>query len=180
MKATDTPAQCLAIAKTVESMMETEKLSKSFLQNINKPEISEVDSVHNQKKGFKGPGCKQRRSRRQCGHSGGYKNKCRNCGSTHSPRSVQHMERSASYARRRDISNNTVIVLHKTIVVMAESPGKTCMILIRMKKYFRCKTMIQLMCELCILPLMFIIQLTLTLFLMRYQVIGNFNIFSQM
>ena len=63
MKATDTPAQCLAIAKTVESTMETEKLSKSFLQNINKPGMSEVDSVHNQKKGFKGPGCKQSGSR---------------------------------------------------------------------------------------------------------------------
>ena len=165
-------------------MMKTEKLSKSFLQNINKPEMSEVDSVHNQKKGFKGPGHKQNGSHQLHSHSGGNKNKCRNCGSTQPQRSVQLMERSTSYARRRDISNNNLIVLHKTIhkaiAVMAESLGKTCMILIRMKKYFRCKLMIQFMCELCILPLMFIIQLTLTLFLMRYQVIGNFNIFSQM
>ena len=82
MKATDTLAQCLAIAKTVESKMETKKLSKSFLQNINKPEMSEVDSVHNQKKRFKGPGYKQSGSHQQCSHSGGNKNKCRNSGST--------------------------------------------------------------------------------------------------
>ena len=115
IKATDTLAQCLAIAKTVESMMETEKLSKSFLENINKHEMSKVDSVHNQKKGFKGPGRKQSRSHQQCSHSDGNKNKCRNCGSNHPPKKCQAMERSASYARRRDISNNTVIVLHKTI-----------------------------------------------------------------
>ena len=57
MKATNTPAQCLAIAKTVESTIKTEKLSKSFLQNINKPESTEVDVV-SKKKGFKGPGHK--------------------------------------------------------------------------------------------------------------------------
>ena len=56
----DTPAQCLAIAKTVESTIETEKLSKSFLQNINKLESTEVDVV-SRKKGFKGPGHKQSR-----------------------------------------------------------------------------------------------------------------------
>ena len=66
--------------------MKTEKLSKSFLQNINKPEMSEVDSVHNQKKGFKGPGCKQSGSRQQHSHNGGNKNKCSNCGSTHPPK----------------------------------------------------------------------------------------------
>ena len=59
MKPTDIPAQCLAIAKTVESTMETEKLSKSFLQNINKLDTTEVDAVHKKKKGFKGPDCKQ-------------------------------------------------------------------------------------------------------------------------
>ena len=42
MKATDTPAQCLTIAKTMKSTMETEKLSKSFLQNISKPEMSDI------------------------------------------------------------------------------------------------------------------------------------------
>ena len=60
MKADDTPAQCLAIAKTEESTMETEKLSKNFLQNINKLESTEVDAV-SKKKGFKGPGHKQSR-----------------------------------------------------------------------------------------------------------------------
>ena len=60
MKATDTPAQCLAMAKTVESTIETEKLSKNFLQSINKPESTEVDAV-SKRKGFKGPGCKQSR-----------------------------------------------------------------------------------------------------------------------
>ena len=60
MKDDDTPAQCLAIAKTVESTIETEKLSKNFLQNINKPESTEVDAV-SKKKGFKGPGHKQSR-----------------------------------------------------------------------------------------------------------------------
>ena len=58
MRADSTLAQCLAIAKTVESTMETEKLSKNFLQNINKPESTEVAAVP-KKKGFKGPGHKQ-------------------------------------------------------------------------------------------------------------------------
>ena len=86
MKVIDTPAQCLAIAKTVESTTETEKLSKSFLQNINKPEATKVDAVHKQKKGFKGPGQKQSGGHQQCSHSGDNKNKCRNCGSTHPPK----------------------------------------------------------------------------------------------
>ena len=81
MKATGTPAQCLAIAKTVESTIKTEKLSKSFLQNINKPESTEVDVV-SKKKGFKGPGHKQSRGRQQCSHSKSMTN-CRNCGSVH-------------------------------------------------------------------------------------------------
>ena len=84
MKATDTPAQYLAIAKTVESTMETEKLSKNFLQNINKLESTEVDAVF-KKKGFKGPGHRQSGGWQQCSHSGG-KTKCRNCGSTHPPK----------------------------------------------------------------------------------------------
>ena len=84
MKASNTPAQCLAIAKTVESTIETEKLSKSFLQNINKPESTEVDVV-SKRKGFKGPGCKQSGGWQQCSHSRS-KTKCRNCGSAHSPK----------------------------------------------------------------------------------------------
>ena len=81
MKADDTPAQCLAIAKTVESTIETEKLSKNFLQNINKPESTEVDVV-SKKKGFKGPGCKQSGGPQQHSHSGS-KTKCENCASAH-------------------------------------------------------------------------------------------------
>ena len=84
MKATDTPAQCLAIAKTVESTIKTEKLSKSFLQNINKPESTEVDVV-SKRKGFKGPGHKQSRGWQQCNHNRS-KTKCRNCGSAHPPK----------------------------------------------------------------------------------------------
>ena len=84
MKATDTPAQCLAIAKTVESTIKIEKLSKSFLQNINKPESNEVDAV-SKKKGFKGPGCKQSRGRQQHSHSRSM-SKCRNCGYSHPPK----------------------------------------------------------------------------------------------
>ena len=86
MKATDTPAQCLAIAKTVESTIEMEKLSKSFLLNINKPETAEVDAVHRKKKGFKGLGHRRSGGSRQHSHSDGNKNKCRNCGSTHAPK----------------------------------------------------------------------------------------------
>ena len=84
MKATDTPAQCLAIAKTVESTIKSEKLSKSFLQNINKPESTEVDVV-SKKKGFKGPGHKQSRGWQQSSHSRSM-TKCRNCGSAHPPK----------------------------------------------------------------------------------------------
>ena len=84
MKATDTPAQCLAIAKTVESTIKAEKLSKSFLQNINKPQSTEVDVV-SKKKGFKGPGPKQSRGRQQCSHSRSM-TKCGNCGSVHPPK----------------------------------------------------------------------------------------------
>ena len=102
MKATDTPAQCLAIAKTVESTIETEKLSKSFLQNISKPESTEVNVVA-KRKGFKGPGHKQSRGQQQCSNSrsvkkcqaygkecfsckkkGHFKQFCRSCQHNHS------------------------------------------------------------------------------------------------
>ena len=84
MRADSTPVQCLAIAKTVESTMEIKKLSKNFLQNINKPELTEIHAV-SKKKGFKGPGHKQSRGWQQHSHSGG-KTKCRNCGSAHPPK----------------------------------------------------------------------------------------------
>ena len=42
--------ECLMIAKTVESTIETEKLSKSFLQNVNKLETAEVDEINRSKR----------------------------------------------------------------------------------------------------------------------------------
>ena len=148
MKATDTPAQCLAIAKTVESTIETEKLSKNFLQSINKPESTEVDAVSN-RKGFKGPDCKQSRGQRQCSHSGG-KTKCRTVDLLIPQGNVQPMEKSASCARRRDISNNSVGVFIKTgikaVAVITGNPEGICMMWI--SKKMNCsswKTMIQLM-----------------------------------
>ena len=50
MKGTSTLTECLAIAKTVESTIETEKLSKTFLQNVNKPETTDVDEVNRSKR----------------------------------------------------------------------------------------------------------------------------------
>ena len=46
MKGTSTLTECLAMAKTVESTIETEKLSKIFLQNVNKPETTDIDEVN--------------------------------------------------------------------------------------------------------------------------------------
>ena len=97
-------------------------------------------------------------------------------------KNVQAMERSASHARGRDILSNSArvanTIIHKAIEVMAENPGRICMPLIRMRRHFRCKTMIQLMCELYILLLMFVTMPILTLLLMKSQVIGNFNVYS--
>ena len=46
-------------------------------------------------------------------------------------RNVQSMERSASLARRRDILSNSAgalsITVHKAMVMMAETPGRTGM-----------------------------------------------------
>ena len=50
MKGTSTLTECLTIAKTVESTIETEKLSKTFLQNVNKPESTEVDEINRSKR----------------------------------------------------------------------------------------------------------------------------------
>ena len=49
MKVDDTPAECLAVAKTMESTIETEKLSNNFLQNINKHNKSQIHSSDNRK-----------------------------------------------------------------------------------------------------------------------------------
>ena len=43
MKGTSTLTECLEIAMTVESTIETEKLSKTFLQNVNKAETTDVN-----------------------------------------------------------------------------------------------------------------------------------------
>ena len=126
MKATDTPAQCLAIAKTVQSTIKTEKLSKSFLQNINKPESTEVDAV-SKKKGFNGPGHKQSRGWQQRSH----RPSAGTVGLLIPQRNVQPMERSVSPARREDISSNSAealsITIHEAMVVIAEIPGRICM-----------------------------------------------------
>ena len=50
MKGTSTLMECLMIAKTVESTIETEKLSKTFLQNVNKLETAEVNEINRSKR----------------------------------------------------------------------------------------------------------------------------------
>ena len=50
MKGTSTLTDCLAIAKTVESTIETEQLSKTFLQNVNKQETTDIDEVNKSKR----------------------------------------------------------------------------------------------------------------------------------
>ena len=50
MKGTSTLTKCLAIAKSVESTIKTEKLSKTFLQNVNKPETTDIDEVNKSKR----------------------------------------------------------------------------------------------------------------------------------
>ena len=85
MKGTSTLTECLAIAKTVESTIETEKLSKTFLQNVNKPETTDIDEVNRSnrqtkhKSGSRGQKVHQSSSHK----SGKGQGKCRNCGSNH-------------------------------------------------------------------------------------------------
>ena len=50
MKGTRSLTECHMIAKTVESTIETEKLSKTFLQNVNKPETTEVNEINRSKR----------------------------------------------------------------------------------------------------------------------------------
>ena len=50
MKATSTRTEFLSIAKTVESTFKMEKLSKTFLQNVNKPETTDADEVNRYKR----------------------------------------------------------------------------------------------------------------------------------
>ena len=49
MKGTSTLTECLMTAKTVESTIKTEKLSKTFLQNVNKLETAEGDEINRSK-----------------------------------------------------------------------------------------------------------------------------------
>ena len=50
MKATCSLTECLVKAKTVESTIKTEKLSKTFLKNVNKLETSDIDEVNRSKR----------------------------------------------------------------------------------------------------------------------------------
>ena len=50
MKENCTLTECLVIAKTVLSTIKTEKLSKTFLQNVNKPETTDVDEMDRSKR----------------------------------------------------------------------------------------------------------------------------------
>ena len=73
------------IAKTVESTIKTEKLSKTFLQNVNKPETTDVNEVNRSKK--QNPnryGSKEQKFNQSSSHKGGKgQGKCRNCGNNH-------------------------------------------------------------------------------------------------
>ena len=88
MKGTSTLTECLMIAKTVESTIEIEKLSKTFLQNVNKLETAEVDEINRSKRqnhnksGDRGQRFDHRTSRK----GGKGQGKCRNCGNNHPPR----------------------------------------------------------------------------------------------
>ena len=88
MKGTSTLTECLTIAKTVESTIETEKLSKTFLQNVNKPETIGVDEINGSKRQncSKSGGRGQRFNQSASRKGGKRQGKCRNCGNNHPPR----------------------------------------------------------------------------------------------
>ena len=88
MKGTSTLTECLAIAKTVESTIETEKLSKTFLQNVNKPETTDINEINRSKRQNQNrSGGRRQRFNRSISCKGGKgQNKCRNCGNNQSPR----------------------------------------------------------------------------------------------
>ena len=50
MKGTSTLTECLVIAKTVESTIKIEKLSKTFLHNVNKPETTDINEMNRSKR----------------------------------------------------------------------------------------------------------------------------------
>ena len=88
MKGASTLTECLAIAKTVESTIKTEKLSKTFLQNVNKPETTDIDEVNKSKRQNQNrSGGRGQRFNCSSSHKGGKGHgKCRNCGNNHPPR----------------------------------------------------------------------------------------------
>ena len=88
MKATSTLTECLAIVKTVERTIKTEKLSKTFLQNVNNPETTDVDEMNRSKRQNQNrSGGRGQRFNCSTSHKGGKgQGKCRNCGNNHPPR----------------------------------------------------------------------------------------------
>ena len=88
MKGTSSLTECLAIAKTVESTIETEKLSKTFLQNVNKPETTDIDEVNRSKRQNQNRGGgRGQKFNQSSSHKGGKgQGKYRNCGNNHPPR----------------------------------------------------------------------------------------------
>ena len=120
MKTTDTLTDILQLAKTVESMVQKETLSKEFLQNVGKlnttTEVHAVQKHHHSKNK-----CFQSNSRSTSGRKssswdiGG--KKCGNCGHSHLPKHVLPKARNVSNARRRIISQNFVRIWIKSQVV---------------------------------------------------------------
>ena len=88
MKGTSTLMECLTMAKTVERTIETEKLSKTFLQNVNKPETTEVNQINRSKmQNHSKSGGRGQRFNQSASHKGGKgQGKCGSCGNNHPPR----------------------------------------------------------------------------------------------
>ena len=78
----------LGNSQTVESTIETEKLSKTFLQNVNKPETTDVYEVNRSNRQTKHKsGSRGQKFHQSSSHKGGKgQGKCRNCGNNLSPR----------------------------------------------------------------------------------------------
>ena len=85
MKGTGTLMECLVIAKTIESI---EKLSKTFLQNVNKPETTEVNEINRSKRQNQNRSSDRgQKFNWSTSHKGGKgQGKCKNCGNNHPSR----------------------------------------------------------------------------------------------
>ena len=186
MKGTSTLMECLMIAKTVESTIETEKLSKSFLQTVNKPETAEVDEIH----GLKGrittkvvaedrestevPVAKVVKDRASVGIV---------VTITHLENALP-MEKNASDARSPTNSRSSAEVTHRTgsqsEEVVVGKHIKTCIKLTRKMIHLQCMNMMLLMSELCISLPMSSSLIMQTLHLIRFPVIGNYSVSLQM